>query len=143
MDLGYCMWLASYISQYTYTKKCHETPNRLLPKIWSYSVDIIDQLRDYERPDNHGKSYLKSFISRSMSLTAGLFLVVMGQAWGSAQARHLEGLLEVVFCRLDPSIGWVKPQVSGSGSARARNLEARPITNSWVVCQSVLGKNEQ
>ena len=64
------MWLASYISQYTYTKKCHETPNRLLPKIWSYSVDIIDQLRDNERPDNHGKSYLKSFISRSMSLTA-------------------------------------------------------------------------
>ena len=32
--------------------------------------DPIDQLRDYERPDNHGKSYLKSFISRSMSLTA-------------------------------------------------------------------------
>ena len=67
------MWLASYISQYTYTKKCHETPNRLLPKIWSYSVDIIDQLRDYERPDNHGKSYLKSFISRSMNwATPGL-----------------------------------------------------------------------
>ena len=29
---------------------------------------------------------------------------------GSARARHLEGLLELKFWRLDPSIGWVKPQ---------------------------------
>ena len=34
---------------------------------------------------------------------------------GSARARHLEGLLELGFCRLDPSIGWVKPQTQASG----------------------------
>ena len=35
---------------------------------------------------------------------------------GSAQARaqHLEGLLELGFCRLDPSIRWVKPQAQAS-----------------------------
>ena len=35
---------------------------------------------------------------------------------GSARARaqHLEGLLELGFCRLDPSIGWVKPQAQAS-----------------------------
>ena len=39
---------------------------------------------------------------------------------GSTQARHLEGLLELGFCRLDPSIGMMG-QASGS---------ARPITSS-------------
>ena len=34
---------------------------------------------------------------------------------GSARAGHLEGLLELGFCRLDPSIGWVKPQAQASG----------------------------
>ena len=34
---------------------------------------------------------------------------------GSARARHLEGLLELEFWRLDPSIGWVKPQAQASG----------------------------
>ena len=29
---------------------------------------------------------------------------------GSARARHLEGLLKLRFFRLNPSIGWVKPQ---------------------------------
>ena len=40
---------------------------------------------------------------------------------GSARARHLEGLLELGFCRLDPSIG--RGQASGSSlrpQARAR-----------------------
>ena len=34
---------------------------------------------------------------------------------GSARARHLEGLLELEFWRLDPSIGWVKPQAQALG----------------------------
>ena len=34
---------------------------------------------------------------------------------GSARAGHLEGLLELGFCRLDPSIGWVKPKAQASG----------------------------
>ena len=43
------------------------------------------------------------------------------QGPGSAQAQHLEGLLELGFCRLDPSIG--RGQASGSSlrpQARAR-----------------------
>ena len=50
-----------------------------------------------------------------------------GSARALARARYLEGLLGLGFCRLDPSIG--RGQASGSGLARARNLEARPITS--------------
>ena len=34
---------------------------------------------------------------------------------GPGLARHLEGLLELEFWRLDPSIGWVKPQAQALG----------------------------
>ena len=34
---------------------------------------------------------------------------------GSTRAWHLEGLFELGFCRLDPSIGWVKPKAQASG----------------------------
>ena len=44
---------------------------------------------------------LSVLVSNGLSLRLGL---------GLARARHLEGLLELGFCRLDPSIGWVKPQ---------------------------------
>ena len=55
------------------------------------------------------------------SITFIIFSFLTSDGWslrqgpGSAQAQHLEGLLELGFCRLDPSIGWVKPQAQASG----------------------------
>ena len=48
----------------------------------------------------------------------------MGRAWGLAWARHLEGLLELEFCRLNPSI-WM-------GQASASSSEFGGLTHHYI-----------
>ena len=46
---------------------------------------------------------------------------------GSVRSRHLEGLLELRICRLDPSIGM--SQASGTGSASGLSSEFGGLTH--------------
>ena len=50
---------------------------------------------------------------------------------GLAQAQHLEGLLELGFCRLDPSIG--RGQASGS------ILRSQARTQAWLGLSLEIG----
>ena len=53
---------------------------------------------------------------------------------GSARARHLEGLLELGFCRLDPSIG----RGQASGSSLRPQARARLELGNWRLDPSLV-----
>ena len=55
---------------------------------------------------------------------------------GSARARHLEGLLELGFCRLDPSIG----RGQASGSSLRPQARARLELGNWRLDPSLTNR---
>ena len=58
---------------------------------------------------------------------------------GSARARHLEGLLELGFCRLDPSIG----RGQASGSSLRPQARARLELGNWRLDPSLAQTQHQ